>query len=203
MISIIIPCKEEPYLPTLISEIKNVMQESYEVLIQTEKGLGYAVKCGIERSKGEIICVLDADGSHSPKYIPYMINQVMFYDIVIGSRYKDGNTKDSFTRKVISRFYCEFAKELFRLNVNDSMSGFFVVKREVFEKYPITIKGYKILLECLVKSRQDFVVKEYPIVFEQRKLGKSNASIKQGFQTLWFITKLYWRQKHDKQKNKI
>jgi hypothetical protein len=83
------------------------------------------------------------------------------------------------------------------------MSGFFVVKREVFEKYPITNKGYKILLECLVKSRQDFVVKEYPIVFEQRKLGKSNASIKQGFQTLWFITKLYWRQKHDKQKNKI
>ena len=203
MISLVIPCKDEPYLPTLLSEINDVMQEPYEVLVQKEGGLGYAVKCGIERSKGEIICVLDADGSHPPKYLPYIINQIMFYDIVIGSRYRGGNTQDSFIRKVISRFYCEFAKELFGLNVNDNMSGFFAVKREVFEKYPITNKGYKILLECLVKSRQDFVAKEYPIIFEPRKLGKSKANLKQGIQTLWFIIKLYWKQKHDENKNKI
>ena len=165
--------------------------------IQTEKGLGYAVSQGIQRANGNIIIIMDADGSHSPRYLPYMINQIQLgnADIVVGSRYKGGKTKDSFPRKVISRFYCELAKELFSLNVNDNMSGFIVAKKEVFMKYPIANNGFKILLELLVKSKGTFRADEFSITFEPRKLGKSKANIKQGIQTLWFITKLYWKQK--------
>lgn len=167
------------------------MQEPYEVLVQTEKGLGCAVKCGIEKSKGEIIVVCDGDGAHNPKYIPQMIALLDFNDIVIGSRYiKGGKTKDTFIRKVISRFYCELAKELFGLNINDNMSGFIVAKKYVLEKYPISNSGFKWGLELLIKSRHEFIAKESSIVFEQRKLGKSKASMREAWHTLIFMLKL-------------
>lgn len=191
MISIIIPCKEEPYLETLLDEIDHLCFYPYEVLVQTEKGLGYAVKCGIEKAHGEIIVVCDADGSHNPADINKLVNALEYADIAIGSRcVKGGKSLDSFGRKVISRFFCELAKELFRLNINDNMSGFIVTKKYVLEKYPIGNSGFKWGLELLVRSRHEFVAVEYPIVFEQRKLGKSKASAKEAFHTLWFMLKL-------------
>jgi glycosyltransferase involved in cell wall biosynthesis len=107
MISIVIPCKEEPYLENLLTNIKTVIHEPYEVLIQTEKGLGYAVSQGIKRSKGNLIVILDGDGSHNPRSIPFMTTYidkyVNGYDIVVGSRYNGGLTHDSFSRKIISQ----------------------------------------------------------------------------------------------------
>jgi dolichol-phosphate mannosyltransferase len=191
MISIILPVKNEPYLNQLLWEIELCVPQPHEVLVQTEKGLGYAVKCGIEKAQGEVIAVMDSDGSHNPKYISQMVALLDFNDIVVGSRYiKKGKTHDTFLRKVISRIYCEFAKELFGLNINDSMSGFIVAKKYVLEKYPIGNSGFKWGLELLVKSRHEFTACESPIVFEQRKMGKSKADSKEAWHTLVFMLRL-------------
>lgn len=191
MISIILPVLNEPYLPTLLKEIAEIIKEPYEVLIQTEKGLGFAVKCGIEKAHGEIIVVCDADGSHKIEYIPQMIELLDFNEIVVGSRYvKGGRTQDTFVRRVISRIYCEFAKELFGLNINDNMSGFIAAKKYVLDKYPISNSGFKWGLELLCKSSHEYTAVEFPIIFEQRKLGKSKANYKEAFRTLWFMLKL-------------
>lgn len=191
MISFILPVKNEPYLNQLLWEIENIVTQPHEVLVQTEKGLGYAVKCGLERSKGEVIVVMDSDGSHPIQVVPQMITLLDFNDIVVGSRYvKGGKTQDTFTRKLISRIYCEFAKELFGLSIKDNMSGFIVAKKYVLEKYPISVSGFKWGLELLIKSQREFIATEYPIIFEQRKLGKSKANYKEAFHTLWFMLKL-------------
>ena len=178
-------------MPTLLKEIAEIIKEPYEVLIQTEKGLGFAVKCGIEKAHGEIIVVCDADGSHKIEYIPQMIELLDFNEIVVGSRYvKGGRTQDTFVRRVISRIYCEFAKELFGLNINDNMSGFIAAKKYVLDKYPISNSGFKWGLELLCKSSHEYTAVEFPIIFEQRKLGKSKANYKEAFRTLWFMLKL-------------
>jgi dolichol-phosphate mannosyltransferase len=191
LISFILPVKNEPYLNQLLWEIENIVTQPHEVLVQTEKGLGYAVKCGLERSKGEVIVVMDSDGSHPIQVVPQMITLLDFNDIVVGSRYvKGGKTQDTFTRKLISRIYCEFAKELFGLSIKDNMSGFIVAKKYVLEKYPISVSGFKWGLELLIKSQREFIATEYPIIFEQRKLGKSKANYKEAFHTLWFMLKL-------------
>jgi dolichol-phosphate mannosyltransferase len=190
LISIILPVKDEPYLKLLLWEIELFMRHPHEVLVQTEKGLGYAVKCGIERSKGDTIVIMDSDGSHRVRDLPVMLEYAKDYDIVVGSRYNGGLTYDSLSRKVISRIYCKFAQILFGLYIKDNMSGFIVAKREVFEWYPIQNRGYKILLELLVKSKGDLTAIEYPIVFEKRKAGKSKASIREAWNTLIFMLKL-------------
>lgn len=183
--SVIIPVKNEPYLRTLLKQLTD-----YEVLVQTEKGLGYAVMCGIKRCHRDVVAICDADGSHPVKEIPAMINLTEEYDIVIGSRYNGGATEDSFARELISRIYCKFAQVLFGLSVKDSMSGFVVAKKEVFTTYPIKNNGFKFLLDILVRSKGVYNVVEYPIVFEKRKAGKSKANYKEAFLTLVFMLKL-------------
>lgn len=189
MLSVIIPVKNEPYLPFLLVEINRYV-ENCEILIQKEKGLGYAVMCGIKRAKGDVIAILDGDGSHGPEYIPLMLNELNRYEIVVGSRYAKGISHDSFSRKVISRIYCKFAQLLFGLNVKDNMSGFIVAKKEVFLRYPIKNKGYKILMELLVQSKGVLKATEVPIVFHKRMMGKSKASLMEAINTLVFMLRL-------------
>jgi dolichol-phosphate mannosyltransferase len=173
----------------LLAKIAEYVSEPYEVLVQTEKGLGYAVMCGVERSRGEYILVCDSDGSHNPKYIPQLLELAKNgNDIVIGSRYvKGGATQDSLDRELISRVYCKFAQLIFRLKVRDNMSGFVLVKRRVFLLYTIDTFGFKFVLSLLARSRKHCSVVEYPIVFEQRKMGISKASPLEAVRTLRLI----------------
>jgi len=191
--TVVLPVKSEPYLSQLLSELN---QQTYkEILIQTEQGLGYAVMQGIKKAQGKCCVILDSDGSHTPQVIPAML-ELLTEDtaIVIGSRYiKGGKSLDSFSRKVISRTYCKFAKALFHLNITDNMSGFIAAKTEVFQKYPISNKGFKWGLETLVKTKSIYKATEYPITFEKRKTGKSKAGIGQGIGTFFFMIKLWWK----------
>lgn len=191
MLTIILPVKNEPYLPFLLWDIALHVSVPHEVLVQTEKGLGFAVKCGLEKAKGDVVCVLDADGSHPVAAIDGMVKKLCDADIVVGSRYgKYGVTQDTFIREVISRVYNRFAQVLFGLTVKDNMSGFIVAKREVFKTYPISNRGYKFGLELLVRSKQKYKAFEYPIVFAQRKMGVSKASPKEAYNTLVFMLNL-------------
>lgn len=192
MISVIIPCKNEPYLQRLIGVINTYLSLPHEIHVQREAGLSNAILCGVKRSTGDIVVILDADGSHNPKYIPNMIKMLNFYDIVIGSRYiKNGRTQDYFVRYLISRLFCKVAKALLNLDVNDNMSGFIVTKRNVFEQLKLKPFGYKFALEMMVKSKGKFKVGEFPVVFEKRKIGYSKTGLLQGIRTLAFIYKLW------------
>jgi len=189
MISVIIPVKPpEPFLEILEKEVhKELYDLPHEVLIQTEEGLSYAVRKGIEKAKGEIIVVMDADGSHNPKYIRPMVELAQNgYDLVLGSRYvKGGGVNLGFYRLLTSRIYCRIACLLLNLNVKDPMTGFIVGKRELLEKIELADFSFKFGLELICKANKIY---EYPIFFEKRKGGRSKANLKQGIETL----KLIW-----------
>jgi dolichol-phosphate mannosyltransferase len=185
--SVILPVKDEPYLSTLLNQL-----EGYEVLVQREPGLANAVLYGVKRSHGEAICVLDADGSHNPKYLPEMLKYLSVFDVVVGSRYvHGGGTEDYFLRMLLSRLFCKLARFILRIHVNDCMSGFIVARREVFEQLNLKPLGYKFGLEIIAKSKGKFSVAEFPVFFEKRKMGFSKTGFGQGIKTFAFILKLW------------
>lgn len=146
----------------------------------------------VRASVGDVICVLDADGSHNPSYLPAMVRRLSEVDIVVGSRYvRGGGTQDYLIRMLLSRLFCKVARALLRVKVNDNMSGFMVAKREVFEQLHFQPFGYKFVLELLVKSNHKFTIVEHPVVFEKRKMGVSKTGFGQGVKTFMFILKLW------------
>jgi len=196
LLSIIIPCKDEPYLPELIRIIDAYVKIPHEIKVQSEPGLANAILCGVKGSIGDVIVVLDGDGSHNPKYIPQMVEMLHNHDIVIGSRYtQGGHNADYFLRHLLSRFYCKLARSLLRLQVSDTMSGFIVARKEVFDRLSLLNNDdYKFGLEIMEKSKDRFRIAECPVVFEERKAGYSKTDAIQGIRTLAFIFKLFmWK----------
>jgi dolichol-phosphate mannosyltransferase len=80
------------------------------------------------------------------------------------------------------------------LKIKDNMSGFAAVRREVYEKVKLNPIGFKINTELLYKAKKfGFKTTEVPIIFEERKFGKSKGTLKEGLKTLKYILELRFR----------
>ena len=67
--------------------------------------------------------------------------------------------------------------------VNDPLSGFFAVRREIFQSITGPVSGFKIGLEILASAGDGLRVTEVPITFLDRKKGasKMNAAVLSGY----------------------
>jgi len=143
-------------------------------------GLSSAVLAGFEIANHEIFCVIDADLSHPVEKIAVMYNLINNenFDLVIGSRYIDGGKIIGWNlkRKLMSRTATILARPFTK--IKDPMTGFFMIKKKCLTSKEFNCKGFKILLEILIKA--DYKnVKEIPITFINRKKGKSKANPKE------------------------
>ncbi|MDD5191316.1 MAG: glycosyltransferase family 2 protein, partial [Dehalococcoidales bacterium] len=69
-------------------EIARQMIPGIRVLMQKDKGKGNAMRYGIQQAKGEIVVMLDADGSTDPAEIQSFISPLVNgYDFAKGSRF--------------------------------------------------------------------------------------------------------------------
>ena len=148
------------------------------VIHRREKnGLIPAILEGVRQSTGRNIMIMDADLSHPPDVIPRIINELNNNpgSIIVASRYVDGGRVVGwpFKRRLLSTGASKLARHgLDVRDVKDPMSGFFALPRELIEDISIDTKGYKILLEILVKNK-GVPVKEIPYTFTDRMSGKS------------------------------
>ena len=139
-----------------------------------DRGLSPAVMDGFREAEGEIHLVMDADLSHPIEVVPQLYRAIARdgADVAVGSRHiKGGGIEDwPLKRKVISWGASMLARPL--TSCSDPMSGFFAIRPSVIKGAPLRAKGYKILLEVLVKGKYDKVV-EVPITFKDREVGES------------------------------
>ncbi|MDI6916168.1 MAG: glycosyltransferase family 2 protein [Thermoplasmatales archaeon] len=181
--------------PDGTGQVAEKLKEKYNlhVLIRKNKtGLSSAVLDGFKIAKGDIFGVMDADLSHPPDAIQVMLKPIIDgkADFVIGSRYaKGGNIENwSVKRKIVSKGATFLAKPLTR--IDDPMSGFFFLKKEIINHVNLNPKGYKIGLEILVKGRYRNVI-ELPYTFRDRKHGKSKLNFKEYKNYLLHLLMLY------------
>jgi len=163
-----------------------------------EKGLSRAVIEGFNRAKADILGVMDADLSHDHQILPKMISAVRDegYDLVVGSRRIPGGGAEKWPwyRKVSSDIATGIAKGFLDIKLSDPMSGYFLLKRELFEKakHKINPRGYKILLEIYVRSNPQ-KVKELPFIFKNRKQGYSKVTLKVMFEYMQMLYSLRFK----------
>lgn len=131
----------------------------------------------------EIICQMDADRSHDPKYLPAMVAGVRDgADLVIGSRYLHGVSVVNWplSRLILSTFANRYVRAVTRLPVRDCTSGFRCWRREALARVPldrIVSDGYAFLVEMLYEaSRRGCRIGEVPIIFVERRTGQSKLS---------------------------
>lgn len=143
------------------------------------RGLSSACIEGILASSSPYVCIMDADMQHDEELIPEMLKTIKEkkLDLIIGSRYVEyGSTgKLPYSRQLISKFATRLGRLILVNPVNDPMSGFFMVRRDFFEKVMRNLsgKGFKILLDILVSARKSVNYMELPYVMRDRIRGES------------------------------
>ena len=152
-------------------------------------GLGSAVAKGIKESTREYVGVIDADLSHDPILLNKLVLALKECDIAIGSRFLEESRVDGWNaiRRPISYFGVLLAKIL--VPVKDPLSGYFFMRRKVVDNLELSTKGYKILLEILVKGTYE-KISEFPYHFRIRKYSASKLDFREFIMYLLQIVQL-------------
>lgn len=143
------------------------------------KGLSAAVIEGFLATVAPVVAVVDADMQHDESKLAEMLRRVEQdgAELVIGTRYAEtGGTGDwSQSRERISRFAGWVAERVMPQKLSDPMSGFFMIRRDVFVEIAPNLSGlgFKILLDIVLSSARPLVVSEVPYEFRQRHAGES------------------------------
>jgi dolichol-phosphate mannosyltransferase len=143
------------------------------------RGLSGACIEGILASSAPCAAVIDADLQHDETQLPKMLGllQTGQADLVVGSRYIEGGSADSFNRQRAgaSALATEVAKRVLRVKIADPMSGFFMIRRDRFEQLApqLSTQGFKILLDVVATARGDLRIVEIPYNFGSRLHGES------------------------------
>lgn len=161
---------------------------------QRTGGLGGAVVLGLRAAQSEYACVMDGDLQHPPELVPVLLKTAIRkkVDLVIATRRNEGSevTGLNFTRDMISRGLDMIARVLFPKqlkDVSDPLTGFFLVRVDALALSLFQPKGFKILMEILVRH-PDLKKGEVPFCFGERIAGRSKASATE----VWRYLNLLW-----------
>jgi dolichol-phosphate mannosyltransferase len=99
-------------------------------------------------------------------------------DLVVASRYESEGSADSGLtplRSSGSRLATRLARLLLKAQINDPMSGFFMLRRDVVDSIAprLSRQGFKILLDIVASSPTTMRIREVPYVFGPRLHGQS------------------------------
>jgi len=159
------------------------------LMVRPQKsGLGSAITDGFRaflslKHVPEFVVTMDADYSHNPEDLPRLVsNMSSGCDLVIGSRYiKGGKTAGwPYTRKIISRGANAIARGVLGLKLHDCTSGFRCYSTSFLKETLSYLHSqtYDIQIETVKQAHsKGFRVAEVPILFVNRKRGKSKLSL--------------------------
>ena len=162
-------------------------------------GLGTAYRDGLSRALAlgcDYACTMDSDFSHDPKALPKLRELAETRGAAHGSRYVPGGAAVgwSLARKVNSACANSLTRLFLGVKLRDCTSGFRCYRRDVLEKLQpatLTANGYAVLEELLLRCRSLGVTPvEHPIVFSERKAGRSKINIGESFSALRMLIKL-------------
>lgn len=159
-------------------------------------GFQYALQNGYHA-----IFEMDADLSHDPEDLPRLWERANEFDLVIGSRYLKGINVINWPlpRLLLSVFANWYTRTITGMPINDCTSGFKCINSRALESVPLDhffSNGYAFQIELHYRIwRTGSRICEIPIVFTQRRRGKSKMSHKVQLEAatiVWRLKILDW-----------
>jgi dolichol-phosphate mannosyltransferase len=159
------------------------------------RGLASACLEGMASSAADVFAVMDCDLQHDETILPKMLTafeEDPDLEMAVGTRYAGeggGVGNWSKARVFISRFATNLGSLARKTELSDPMSGFFAIRRDVFEQTvrQMTGKGFKILLDMVLSAGRPLKTREFSYEFRTRQHGESKLDIVVGFEYLYLL----------------
>ncbi|MEM2085834.1 MAG: glycosyltransferase family 2 protein [Archaeoglobaceae archaeon] len=212
MISVILPTKNEEMAIGEIVErcrkigvgeiivIDNSSDRTPEIaedlgcrVIRGVEGYGNAYLEGLKHVRGEIVVMMDADGSYDPMEIPKLIEPILKgeAEVVIGSRFKGKILPKAMRwhhKYIGNPLLTKLTNFLFKTNFSDVHCGFRAIKRDAITKLDLKCPGMEFATEFVIKAvTSGLKISEKPITYHPRRGGSKLRSFRDGWRHLRLI----------------
>lgn len=169
-------------------DVARALRVDVVVVDEQRKGKGVALRAGFAAASGDIIVMLDADGSMDPQEIGWFVSPLQHdYDFVKGSRYVTGGGSEDLTwlRSAGNRAFTWMANSVLRSNYSDLCYGYIAFRKECLEVLQLESDGFEIETELIVRAaRAGLRIAEVPSIELDRISGASNL---QTFRDGWRV----------------
>jgi glycosyltransferase involved in cell wall biosynthesis len=162
------------------------------VVEQDAHGKGNALACGFAAATGDIIVMLDADGSANGAEIPRFVKALQDgADFAKGSRFVGGGGSADITpvRKAGNWLLSSLVNLLFRTRYTDLCYGYNAFWRRYLPRLELDCDGFEVETALNIRAaRANLVVREVPSFEERRLYGRSHLHVvRDGFRILKLI----------------
>lgn len=167
---------------------------------QINMGKGSAVRTGIDKSKGDVIVIQDADLEYNPIYIPFLLKPISENKtkVVYGTRLKHFPLKISGSRKtpLLSHFFGNkflslVTRILYQADISDMETGYKMFTKEVIKNIKLHSKRFELEPEITSKIlKQGLKIYEVPIKVTPRGYEEGKKiTWRDGFIAIWTLIK--------------
>ncbi len=147
-----------------------------------ERGLATAIRTGIAESSGDVVILMDADFSHSPRELPALLSALGDDDLVNGSRYlPSGGFQGSARARLFSMAINWYLRIVLGLKSTDNTSGFLAIRRSFLKRLNLEsiFYGYgdfhfRLMYQAFRNSAS---FKEVPVVHHLRRSGRAKTRL--------------------------
>jgi glycosyltransferase involved in cell wall biosynthesis len=176
--------------------VEHAKESGANVMVQNGRGKGDALRQAFNYADldGDVVVIMDADGSMNPREVPLLIKALeLGVDLAKGSRFLSyGRSEDlSLTRRIGNQFFLLLVNLFWSADYTDLCYGFAAFRKDAVEKLGprLRSKNFEIETEVFVKAKKlGLKVIEVPSVEFRRQYGKSNlSSFLDGFRILTTI----------------
>jgi dolichol-phosphate mannosyltransferase len=159
-----------------------------------------AFKWALARGADRII-QMDCDFSHSPTYVPKLLEASKDADLVVGSRYIAGGKLDARigTARYLQSWWANevYARLILNLRLQDVTSSFRCWRAEALSQFDldaVSSNGYSFQIEmAYLAEKFGFQIVEVPIHYEERRVGRSKLNLSAKVEAAWRTWEILWR----------
>lgn len=222
-ISVVIPAHNEaenlqyllPHLPNWVHEVilvndhstDETVEVAYKLLptihvinTQRGRGKGAALQTGFAAATGDIIVMMDADGSSDPREMPRFIQALLAGAYLAkGSRFihEGGSSDITILRRIGSGVLISITNRLFGMRFTDMFCGFNAFWKDCLDFFEIDCEGFEIEAQIHLRMcKANLEIVEVPSYEHARIHGTSNFRVvRDGWRVLNMIVK-EWANAH-------
>jgi glycosyltransferase involved in cell wall biosynthesis len=213
-VSVVIPAKNEAeniswvlqHIPPMVHEVVLVDGRSTDSTIEVatrlrpdivvvheeRRGKGAALQAGFAAATGDIVVMLDADGSmHPGEIIRYIAMLASGFDFVKGSRFMPGGGSSDITmvRRLGHRGLLGLANFIYRTRYTDLCYGYCAFRRTALNQLALSADGFEIETQLVLHAGMAGLrISEVPSFESPRRFGQSNLrTFRDGQRVLWTL----------------
>jgi len=153
-----------------------VREANCKVIVEPRRGYGMALRVGMKAAKGDVVIMVDGDGTYEFKHVNMLLERMMETDaeMCLATRMYDPNKAMGFMNFVGNKVITFCFNMLFKQNLSDTQSGFRAISHSAIEKVDFKETDMAFATEMLIKfAQKGFRMVEFPSSYKTRKYGKT------------------------------